>query len=583
MEAVVTSSAIHSANVEELDSELLTLLKSNLSSDEQIMFVDNFAMYLRYDMKTDFVIDLDNVFNWLGFSQKRAAKAALIRFLDEGTHYRILHQSMQNSIMNSSSRSVGRPAEQILLTPNGFKHFCISAGTEKAQKVREYYIHMEEVMFQYMRKSLFAARDELKATRNRLDTLLNTTDPECDGHLYSFHVDLRREEAHRKIGVTECLKLRRRNHGQTNPRGGYDITRPVPLGFTVKRAERILEDYLKYNGYHIHGENYQISGADIRHWIIILTGLAHAAHKSSEIRSRALAGVASIIDRLIFDAQASSATDVLQVCAYTQTDEQFFQTEEGNISHDEAGVSGVRDNSGMNSDYRFDEFVLEKCVQNSEFSVPTVAIAGAYRIWAQSASKDAYHAFLDYLSTLYKPTRIPCNDANHVVNGYKGIKLIEKPTKELPAVPSEVECFLHESCDFVPDGKVLLSQLNNEFKKWLERVRPEQPHSKDDLIRLRTELDKCSDVLESNIWTSHGNGLGYYGLHLRCNNSVIQRKSSSTSKAVVKKLVNSGQILNKWNTIAKAAECEDIAPAKLSRMIKGGTIIEGYIYCAHQE
>ncbi len=37
-------------------------------------FLSSFYCYLKYDSKNDFIIDLDNVWNWLGFTRKNDAK-----------------------------------------------------------------------------------------------------------------------------------------------------------------------------------------------------------------------------------------------------------------------------------------------------------------------------------------------------------------------------------------------------------------------------------------------------------------------------------------------------------------------------
>jgi hypothetical protein len=46
---------------------------------EQRIFVDQFHMYLTYGQDSDFVIELDTVYNWIGFSKKWNAKALLLR------------------------------------------------------------------------------------------------------------------------------------------------------------------------------------------------------------------------------------------------------------------------------------------------------------------------------------------------------------------------------------------------------------------------------------------------------------------------------------------------------------------------
>ena len=58
-------------------SKLLTKIKDGFSELEQQMFVSSFYCYLNYHKTNDFVIDLDNVWQWLGFSQKVNAKKVL--------------------------------------------------------------------------------------------------------------------------------------------------------------------------------------------------------------------------------------------------------------------------------------------------------------------------------------------------------------------------------------------------------------------------------------------------------------------------------------------------------------------------
>jgi len=56
-------------------SKLIEKVKNNFTNYEQQLFISSFYCYLNYDYKNDFVIDLDNVWKWLGFSQKVKAKS----------------------------------------------------------------------------------------------------------------------------------------------------------------------------------------------------------------------------------------------------------------------------------------------------------------------------------------------------------------------------------------------------------------------------------------------------------------------------------------------------------------------------
>ena len=63
-------------------NKLLTKIKTNFIDNEQQMFVSSFYCYLNYN-KTDFIIDLDTIWVWLGFSQKIRAKELLEKQIKE--------------------------------------------------------------------------------------------------------------------------------------------------------------------------------------------------------------------------------------------------------------------------------------------------------------------------------------------------------------------------------------------------------------------------------------------------------------------------------------------------------------------
>ena len=58
-------------------NKLITQIKDKFNDSQQQMFVASFYCFLNCDKKNDFIIDLDNVWKWLGFSQKVRAKELL--------------------------------------------------------------------------------------------------------------------------------------------------------------------------------------------------------------------------------------------------------------------------------------------------------------------------------------------------------------------------------------------------------------------------------------------------------------------------------------------------------------------------
>ena len=58
-------------------SKLIAKIKHTFTEKEQQLFVASFYGYLNYNSKIDFVIDLDTIWEWVGFKQKIKAKVLL--------------------------------------------------------------------------------------------------------------------------------------------------------------------------------------------------------------------------------------------------------------------------------------------------------------------------------------------------------------------------------------------------------------------------------------------------------------------------------------------------------------------------
>ena len=123
--------------------KLLNKIKSSFTDNEQQLFVSSFYCYLNYNSKTDFVIDLDDVWKWLGFSQKYNAKHMLEKHFIIDTEYKIF--APEPSGAKKDARG-GHNKETIMLTIRTFKLFCLKAGTKKAEQIHEYYIKLEETL-----------------------------------------------------------------------------------------------------------------------------------------------------------------------------------------------------------------------------------------------------------------------------------------------------------------------------------------------------------------------------------------------------------------------------------------------------
>ena len=95
-------------------SKLVEKVKNNFTNYEQQLFLSSFYCYLKYDTKNDFVIDLDNVWQWLGFSQKVKGKSLLERHFKIEKDYVIL-------LSQSGKTHGGHNKENFMLNVDTFK------------------------------------------------------------------------------------------------------------------------------------------------------------------------------------------------------------------------------------------------------------------------------------------------------------------------------------------------------------------------------------------------------------------------------------------------------------------------------
>jgi hypothetical protein len=97
------------------NSKLINKIQDNFTGFEQQLFVSSFYCYLNYDKNLDFVVDLDNVWKWLGFQQKYNAKTVLEKNFKLNIDYKLVF-----SLTGENSKG-GRPSDKFMLNIRTFK------------------------------------------------------------------------------------------------------------------------------------------------------------------------------------------------------------------------------------------------------------------------------------------------------------------------------------------------------------------------------------------------------------------------------------------------------------------------------
>lgn len=130
------------------NNKLIEKIKNNFTEEEQKLYIVSFYSYLNYDEFTDFVVDLDDVWKWLGYGQKVNAKVSLIKNFKENVDYKILLLKVQEQ----DKKHGGNNKETILLNINTFKLFCLVSGTDKAKQIHKYYVKLESILHQTIKE-----------------------------------------------------------------------------------------------------------------------------------------------------------------------------------------------------------------------------------------------------------------------------------------------------------------------------------------------------------------------------------------------------------------------------------------------
>ena len=197
-----------------IDDKLLNLLKEEFDTDDQKLFIESFKSYLQYeDNDKAFIINLEDILDWLGFTRKDNAKVLLKNNFKENIDFiekyddktaPVNSGAISNDINDDkkiiNKKNGGQNKQNIYMNVDTFKEFCILAQTKKAKQVRQYYIKMEKVLFKYMKQSIEDKDNKMltitnefnnqvillteKAKRDRHNALVNSND--CKNLVYAI-------------------------------------------------------------------------------------------------------------------------------------------------------------------------------------------------------------------------------------------------------------------------------------------------------------------------------------------------------------------------------------------------------------
>lgn len=251
-------------------NEFLEFIKNDFTNEEQQLFINNFYYYLDYE-DDEFIINLDDVYKWIGFTRKDSAKKLLEKHFIKDVDYIINNEekpappasatgfeTIESNVRNLGGAGLNK--ETILLTIDTFKELCIVAQTDKGKLLRKYYIKMEKCMNKYIKKQLQEKEliiKEQQLINDKKDEQLNKflipfEELPRDQIIYVFQQKFERTNVY-KIGETINLKKRKSQY-LTGSSHGLDFV------FQYKtHNSQLLETILKHLLYKYKFGNEKIS------------------------------------------------------------------------------------------------------------------------------------------------------------------------------------------------------------------------------------------------------------------------------------------------------------------------------------
>ena len=555
---------------------LLEKIQENFSTFEQQLFVSSFYCYLNYDKNTDFVIDLDDVWKWLGFTQKAHVKPMIESNFKLNVDYTISipefkktktdqqsggsdEEQPSESTVPAKPKNGGQNKQTIKLTIRCFKLLCLKAQTKKAGEIHDYYLRLEEIILMAVDKESNQLRAQLEQTNAQLNQATIT--------LNQATITLTQEK---KRAIEKTLISQFPVNTQTIYFGTIDNTNAdneklIKFGQTNDLSTRVADHHKKYTNFILAAAFRVTNRSEIENHIKShpkikrqLRTIEVAGKNKTEII--AYDSTNFTIDRLTKHIECIIHATMYNVENFNRLIQrnQELDAENAKLSSDlEQKNKAIHDLTLANNELRektaqqtqalqvvatenespfnqhillpdneltqkFDEFVATCCIVRPDVEEESVNLEGRFRLWSHTKpAKETFHALKHYMDVKFKPKRIDS------IHGYQGIKLKTVDYKKVIATEAEnpaqfsVETFIFQCCKFSDRGKILNSTLLKEYQQW--KISVGQTPGETDLKNLKTYLNACPNALKSTIWFEITSNEGYYGLGLRQSYSELKQ------------------------------------------------------------
>ena len=633
---LVENNPIEKINETKYQSVLIEKLQSNFINSEELLFLQNYYSYFKYDYQNDFVIDLDDVWKSLDFNKKHNLKYTLEKNFTIDKDY-IINDTIQN---NKKSGRGGHNKIFIMLNIDTLTKLSLKSRTKKSNEFYEKIDKLQKIINQIFQEIINDETNEkhineLKQKLEEKDTIITKKDSEIDKInnqkmkeieaviisnfplntecVYLGRVDNRssKNESLIKFGHTNNLGNRVIDHRKTYKNfiviQAFKVINKVEIENAIKTHPRISKQLRQININGLNKTEMIAYDEELFTTEIIINLIKNVIHDKTYNEKNfdrlveenrilkeeiiALKEEKDKIDKIIEEHKKETNEYLLEINELHETidnqtkiiesinkeNESIYETavvpEEDN--HPKIDNTPLKDEQETEEEKlikRFDEFVDKMCILDSKIVEHSINIECRFRLWNNRKPEKEVFHALKN----YFDTRFKPKRVNGI-HCYCGVKLIELEYKKIK-VNSSVETFIFENCRFSDTGKVFESNLLKEYQKWRKSINLNT--SDNDLVDMKSYLKDNKNVLRAVIWASNGSNTGYYGISLNREETETNGKklTSSTAKKVEKVDSITGEILGRWDSVAQTAAFHGVCTAHISRLIKSGTTVSNHFF-----
>jgi hypothetical protein len=502
------------------NSKLLCKIKGKFSGEDQQLFLGSFYCYLNHNSRTEFIIDLDDIWGWLGFSAKIRAKELLLKHFEENVDYKIQRETSDFLGKETHPKGGGLTyKDKITMTIRTFKSLCLKANTKKAKEIHEYYIDMEEIIHEVIDEESSELRIQLQISNNKIETLTKKTNKYVVGEcVYIFKSTFDGKDIY-KIGRTKNANDREYAHKTTSLEGLLEQVLCVNSRLTEQVSHFILDRYRCVS----RREWFE---TDLR----TVQNVIHYTRKVLELNSEFVPQVTEFIDKITPEI-ITEPPSVIPIDTFTPIQ---FELKD-------------QDNFGL--------FISECCDIADDHIVSHSVLRAQYKIWSKTAKPIQGTKLINYCNGLFKSSMMRQNQL--VKQGKKslhftGLKL--KPEFTIFVKPDSetkiIENFLYERCVRHPLYRESIIDVLSEFESFY----PSCCYVKKELLK------KFFDTIFIRLRSGMEYGgkddrlSGWLGVALKSNPHPEPVKNYRAPRQVALKKVDSNEIIETFVHMKLAAE-----------------------------